>query len=60
MRTTSPSPGVVLVGTYGAGGKIRASVIRFIYGSDPEQVAAARAPAWQDWVAAAVAGDSPP
>jgi uncharacterized protein YndB with AHSA1/START domain len=60
MRTTTPSPGVVLVGTYGAGGKIRASLIRFIYGSDSEQVAAARAPAWQDWIAAAVTGDSRP
>jgi uncharacterized protein YndB with AHSA1/START domain len=51
MRTTTPSPGVALIGTYGASGRIRVSLIRFIYGDNAEQVAAASAPAWRDWMA---------
>ena len=52
MRTTTPSPGVALVGTYDTSGTIRVSLIRFIYGGDAQQVAAASAPAWRDWMAA--------
>jgi uncharacterized protein YndB with AHSA1/START domain len=52
LRTMTPSPGVMLLGTYGAAGTISASLSRFVYGDDAEQLAAASAPAWRDWLAA--------
>jgi uncharacterized protein YndB with AHSA1/START domain len=50
MRLDAPAPGAALIGTYGAGRNVTATMCVFFYGDDAEQVAAASEPRWRAWL----------
>lgn len=60
MRLEAPLPGVALFGTYGASGRVNASLGMFLYGERAEQVAAASSDTWRIWLAETFpSGDKP-
>lgn len=50
MRLDAPAPGVALVGTYGVGNSVNASVGFFFYGDDAEEAARSSEHKWKDWL----------
>lgn len=49
MRLDAPAPGIALVGTYGAGPRVNASMTMFFYGDDAGAIATASEQKWRDW-----------
>jgi uncharacterized protein YndB with AHSA1/START domain len=54
MRLESPAPGIAMIGTYGAGNMVNASVTIYFYGDDSEARAASSGEKWRNWIAAAL------
>lgn len=50
VRLSEPAPGIALIGTYGVGTSINASVSLYFYGENAEERAAASEPKWRDWL----------
>jgi uncharacterized protein YndB with AHSA1/START domain len=50
LRLTSPAEGVALIGTYGSGESVNASMGVYYYGDDAEDRAAMSSRKWQDWM----------
>jgi hypothetical protein len=50
LRLASPAAGVALIGTYGSGESVNASMGVYFYGDDAEDRAAMSSRKWQDWM----------
>jgi hypothetical protein len=50
LRLDAPMPGVAIVGSYGAGNGINASLSTFFYGDTAEALVATSQPKWQQWI----------
>jgi uncharacterized protein YndB with AHSA1/START domain len=50
LRLTAPTPGAAIIGTYGVGENVNASVTRFLYGDDAEARADGSRARWEAWM----------
>ena len=50
LRLDSPSPGIVLSGSYDKGTGTHVSLCRYFYGEDAAALAAQSEPRWRDWL----------
>jgi hypothetical protein len=50
LRLEKPQPGIALLGTYDAGGRVNVSMAMYLYGDDLEGVAAESERKWRAWL----------